>query len=1474
MSLPNELLPVGLLATPAAGGGGAYEIERSLRFDSSATSYLNRTPEVVGNRKTWTWAGWVKRSNTSGDQFFFSARSSTPEDTSIAFNSSGNIVVFTRISGTNRYIYSNASFRDFSAWMHVVCAFDTTQSTESNRVRLYVNGTQLTYASASYPPQNADGTINNTELHNIGNQALQSQYFNGYLADVHFIDGQALDPTSFGEFDTNGVWQPIEYTGSYGTNGFHLPFSDNSSTIALGTDTSVTVSAAEANKGMDVVTYTGNGSTQTINGLRFAPDFVWIKNRNGANNNVLQDSVRGFGSTKNLSSNQTQTEGTDIDGVITGNTSDGFIVSVNGQVGRGTNTTNYTYVAWCWKAGGPAVTNTNGSITSRVSANQNYGFSIVTYTGTGTTGTVGHGLNSAVKFVVIKRRNAASQWRSWHSGLLSTQGIDLNESSAAFTDDSFNNTIPTSSVFTVNGGVANVNASSDTYVAYCWSEVSGFSKFGSYTGNGSSSGPTITTGFRPRYILIKGSTSATDWLIWDSKRNLGYGALAANLSNAESYFGATNSLTVSDTGFQITTTNAVYNTNSDTYIYAAFASEPGNNWALNNFVANASSTGFKAVTYTGNGSTQTISGLGFSPDLVWIKARSAAYSHLLADSVRGPLYTLQSDGTSSEQSYGCINSFDSTGFTVDIDGTIGANNNGTTYVAWCWDAGSSTVSNTDGTITSSVRANTTTGFSVVSYTGNNTAGATVGHGLGAAPGLLIVKSRNQTGQYWHVWHSSLADNEYIYLNTTGAVTSGSDFLNSTRPGSSTFTLGSGNACNKSADPVIAYCFAPKPGVSAFGSYTGNGSSTGPVVTTGFQPAFLMVKRTDSTGNWVMLDSARNPSNPRNTSLYADTSDADYTPGQNWANFTANGFQPTATYGEINASGGTYIYMAFASAADAKDIDSLVDSATNGDTANDTGLGNQIPGNYATFNPLNGSPSFTYANGNLDLSFDAVNDSHATTTIAVKSGVWYCEGVLNSFGGNTGAGGFCVLDGNLQWNNANANSSGRIEYRLNGGIIYNGSVVTTVATYTVNDVIGIWVDATNNQIKFYKNNTLQHTQSSLNFGSYMPGYYGNGGAGRTVNATINTGQRAFAYTAPSGFKALCTTNLPTPTIADGSTAMDVKLYTGNGSTQTISGLGFSPDLVWIKDRSIAVSHNLFDQVRGTGKVLFTNTTSAEGGTTGDLLGSFNSDGFQVNVNYEGGFGGSTNNSSDAYAAWTWDAGSSTVTNTSGSISSQVRANPSAGFSIVTYTGNATQGASVGHGLGAAPSMMIVKRRNSAANWAVGHSGLGGWNKVLYLNLTDSVYTQSEPFNGTAPSSTVFQLWDSSATNASGDTYVAYCFAPVAGYSSAFSFTGTGTDPGPFIYLGFRPKLILVKRTDSGNAASHWRLIDMTINPYNVADTLLYANSSAAEITEIWGEYDALSNGFRVMTPDSNQNASGGTYIGFAWAEHPFQTARAR
>jgi hypothetical protein len=316
--------------------------------------------------------------------------------------------------------------------------------------------------------------------------------------------------------------------------------------------------------------------------------------------------------------------------------------------------------------------------------------------------------------------------------------------------------------------------------------------------------------------------------------------------------------------------------------------------------------------YTGNGGTQSITGLAFSPDLLWIKARSAGYSHLLADSVRGPLYTLQSDGTSAEQSYGCINSFDSAGFTVDLDGTIGANNNGTTFVGWCWDAGTSTVSNTQGSITSQVRANATAGFSVVTYTGTGST-ASVGHGLGIAPAFYITKRRDSSSfGNWTVYHSSVGT-QALELNSTGAA-----FSDSTRwPSAATstvFNIGSNGNVNTSSGTYVAYCFSPVVGYSSFGSYTGNGSTDGPFVYTGFKVKWLMIKRTDSTSNWFMIDASRSPYNEVNDLLYAEQSLAETVDDtNNGVDFLSNGFKLRKGVGGTNISAATLIYAAFAEA---------------------------------------------------------------------------------------------------------------------------------------------------------------------------------------------------------------------------------------------------------------------------------------------------------------------------------------------------------------------------------------------------------------------------------------------------------------------------------------------------------------------------------------------------------------------------------
>ena len=338
-------------------------------------------------------------------------------------------------------------------------------------------------------------------------------------------------------------------------------------------------------------------------------------------------------------------------------------------------------------------------------------------------------------------------------------------------------------------------------------------------------------------------------------------------------------------------------------------------------------------------------------------------------------------------------------------------------------------------------------------------------------------------------------------------------------------------------------------------------------------------------------------------------------------------------------------------------------------------------------------------------------------------------------------------------------------------------------------------------------------------------------------------------------------------------MDVKLYTGNGSTQTISGLNFSPDLVWIKDRTSSPFHRLYDTIRGTTKALYSNSTDTEGLYQGDYenFTAFNSDGFSLG---SAAIDDGINKNSSTFVAWCWDAGTSTVTNTAGSITSSVRANASAGFSIVTYTGNGTDGATVGHGLGVTPGMVIVKRRDVAQDWVVAHSGITLSTQSLALNLTTSATSFGDGWID-AWSSTTFTTNQGASSivnvNANTGTYVAYCWSPVAGYSSFGSYTGNGSADGVFAYLGFRPRWVMIKRT---NTTGVWGIWDSNRNSFNASTSRLQAESSNAELNQAATTIDILSNGFKPRATDSDINASGSTYIYAAFAEHPFQSSRAR
>ena len=317
---------------------------------------------------------------------------------------------------------------------------------------------------------------------------------------------------------------------------------------------------------------------------------------------------------------------------------------------------------------------------------------------------------------------------------------------------------------------------------------------------------------------------------------------------------------------------------------------------------------FNTKLYTGNGSTQSITGVGFQPDWLWIKNRDGTNNHILQDVVRGATKSLESDGTGAETTSSTrVTSFDSDGFSIGSAGTNNTNSNN--YVSWNWLAGGSASSNSNGSITSSVSANTTAGFSIVAYTGNGTAGATVGHGLGVAPEAIILKSRSTNGAQWTVYHQGMGNTKGMQLDTTAAAGTSTLYWNDTTPSSTVFTLGAGGDPNGSGGNLIAYCFAGKQGYSKFGKYTGNGSSDGPFIYTGFRPAWILYKNTSTADSWFLHDNKRQGFNSENELLFADLSNVEST--VNRIDIFSNGFKAIDSDKGVNQSGDTYIYWAIA-----------------------------------------------------------------------------------------------------------------------------------------------------------------------------------------------------------------------------------------------------------------------------------------------------------------------------------------------------------------------------------------------------------------------------------------------------------------------------------------------------------------------------------------------------------------------------------
>jgi hypothetical protein len=797
--MPWPVHPNGLLG--AQGDSDSYRIERSLRFNTADSAHLSRTPASTGNRKTWTFSVWVKRSSigsaVAGDIIGSAVAPSGTSGLYFRFNSDYITFGDYGTSGWDWLVETSDLFRDPSAWYHLVAQFDTTQATSADRVKIYVNGSRVTsLRTTTYPSLNLDGRFNQASIQaSIGRLGTYAgDYFGGYMAEINFIDGQALTPSSFGETDAiTGRWKAKAFSGTYGTNGFYLKFADNSGTTA-----------------------TTLGKDSSPNGNNWTPNNFVVSPVNSAGNDSLVDSPTNYGSD------------TGVGGETRGN-----YCTLNPLFGT-TNTI---------QDGNLVLTGTAASTSQRVgtmavSSGKWYYETTLT--------TLPSAQDPLVGFTEINNTSAVSQYPGQSSSSYAIYQISTNTYLKKLNAGSFTDTNTT---VASQGDILGVAL--DLTSGKIW-----FSKNGAWVDSGDPA-----TGANAQFTGLSGT-------FVPAVRGTGQVATTTISCN----FGQRPFIYAAPTGFKaLCTTNLPTPTikKSNQYVDASI--------------------------YTGTGATQSVTNGGFQPDFLWIKTRSTSASNTsnqTFNSVAGHGKVLYTDLTNAEFDSGTAwYTPSANGFSLTSSAQL--NNNTTTYVAWSWKEAS------------------IAGFDIVSFTAPASGSSTVSHNLGIAPKVIIAKSRSSAVN-WTVYHASVTSkDQYLLLNGTNALTTLTDIWGTSAPSSSVFGF---NVNNQGASAnVIAYLFAEIEGYSKFGSYTGNASTDGPFICCGFRPKFIIVKRTDTAGEpWIIKDTTRSSYNGNDVELYANTSGAEggpYSPPI--MDYVSNGFKLRSTATGSNASGATYIFMAFA-----------------------------------------------------------------------------------------------------------------------------------------------------------------------------------------------------------------------------------------------------------------------------------------------------------------------------------------------------------------------------------------------------------------------------------------------------------------------------------------------------------------------------------------------------------------------------------
>ena len=1024
----------------ASGGEDAYEIEQSILCSSGDSSKLRRTPSSAGNRRTFTFSTWCKRSklglSAGGSNFHFlmgafvSAGGSTDDSHYFAFGFFHTDELAVGGWATNWRI-TNRLFRDTAAWMHLVLQVDTTQGTAANRIKIYVNGVEETsFGTNNNPSQNYDLAINNTVQHAISDTAYDAgtgpYHFDGYMAETHFFDGAVVAPSEFGETDSDtGQWIPKKYVGSssYGTNGYYMPWKKNdryspyfnansssgiltanhadfnvgsgnftmecwfyvneyagnyrrvfgkSSSSGANADTEYQVDINASNQPVSYVyDAADNGATYlTLQSSTAITDNKWhhvALVRNGTAFNLYLDGTSVANATSSMTvNNDTHQFGIGRVGEYTGQIFNGWISNFRYVKGTAVYTSNFTPPT------SPLTAITNTKLLCCQDANITTENSGTSKTLTVTAAQVK--TEQMSPFTYDWYQDQSGQDNHWQADNLTVNDVMLDSPTNNFAI--MNPLVVTGAdgITFKQGGLVPVSGGAFAKTISTFAPSSGKWYCEYYvvatTSNFGGVGATTLNDMSQSHIGY--STGETHWVINHStgtsqtvyKDNVATGAsslgnvsvgdiigLSLDADNGKIYFRKNNSVIGTSTGYDITDTGTGnywfvgYLRSQGAYGYGTFNfgqngsflgsvtsqgnadgngigdfyySPPSGYLALcsknlSTPAVKKSTEHFNTVLYTGDETARSITGVGFEPSWVWIKERSAGGSHRIFDQVRGVNKVLQSDQNREELDRTEVTAFNSDGFSLADSVTV--NQDGVTHVAWNWKANGSGSSNTDGSInTTATSVNTTAGFSISNYQGTGS-NATVGHGLGVAPSVIIIKNRSQADD-WAVYSRGDAT-DYLELNTNSysplASTDDNTYWNDTAPTSSVFTIGTAHSVNASSETYVAYCFANVEGFFKSGTYRGNGESeNGPYVYTGFSPALVIVKEASSAGgSWFMWDNKREVVNVKDAVVWADYSNAETSHATYEIDLLSNGFKLRGDNGGTNQNGETMLYMAWA-----------------------------------------------------------------------------------------------------------------------------------------------------------------------------------------------------------------------------------------------------------------------------------------------------------------------------------------------------------------------------------------------------------------------------------------------------------------------------------------------------------------------------------------------------------------------------------